>query len=77
MTITSEDAISSMISDEIESESVTDATASAREIVISVEDESAINNQPCAPDESEAPSDVPSQRPTEPGPDQPDSGEEK
>jgi hypothetical protein len=75
MTIASEEAVNSMISDEIESESVTDAIASAREIVISVEDESAINNQPSAPDEVEAPSDVPSTPPTEPGPDEPEPGE--
>jgi hypothetical protein len=75
MTITSEDALNSRISDEIASESITDAIASAREIVISVEDESAINKEPGPPDEGGIPCETPA--PPEPGPDEPDSGEEK
>jgi hypothetical protein len=76
MTITSEDAVNNMISDEIESESVTDAVASAGMIVVSVDDENAINNQPGAPDEGEAPSDEPEDAPPT-GPDQPDSDDDK
>ena len=76
MTITSEDAVNSMISDEIDGESVTDAIASARTIVVSVEDESAINNEPCPPDEGDdQPGDAPAT--PEPASDEPDSDEEE
>jgi hypothetical protein len=76
MTIGSEAAVTSMISDEIESESVTDAIASAREVVISVEDESAKTKQP---DEGEAPCDEPDDVPpsTEPEPGEPDSDDQE
>lgn len=76
MTITSEDALNSMISAEIESESLTDAVASARMIVVSVDDENAINNEPCPPDEGD---DQPGEAPAtpEPGSDEPDSDDEE
>jgi len=79
MNITSEDAVSSLISDEIENESLTEATASARTIVIPVDSEMALTNPP---DEGEAVREeplVPSETPTpeEPGPDEPDSGGQK
>jgi hypothetical protein len=77
MTITSEDAVNSMISDEIESELVTDAIASDRPIVVLVDDETAITKQPGDPDEGDTPCEEPSEPPAEePEPDEPNSDSE-
>ncbi|MGA7238151.1 MAG: hypothetical protein WBY44_20870 [Bryobacteraceae bacterium] len=78
MTITSEDAVNSMISDEIESEFATDAIASGRTIVVPVDDENATPKQPGSPDEGDTPCDEPSDAPPseEPGTDEPDSDRE-
>ncbi len=75
MTITAEDALRSMISGEIESESVTDATASARAIVITVKDEEARLGTTREREDVELPGESdPSEQPEEPGPEQPEPG---
>ena len=69
MTITSEDAVNSLISDEIESESVTEAIASASMIVVPVDTEMATNPQPGPPDEGGIPCEEPCDPSTEEEPD--------
>jgi hypothetical protein len=78
MNLTSEDAVNSLVSDEIEGESLTEATASASTIVVAVDSEMAVTKEP---DEGEEPCDEPGEAPespeSEPEPDEPDSDDQE
>lgn len=77
MKITHEDSLISAISEEIESETVTDATATAREIVITVATFEATKEGPCEPalnPEPEGEPDLDPEPESEPKPDPGNSG---